>query len=252
MSKDALRERACKLGLHGLLTEWDEYAAAAWLPTLLDVEEAERHRRSLERRLVASHIGRFKPMADFDWAWPTSIDREAVEELFALDFAKDQENCIVVGPNGIGKTMIIQNLAYQGVMQGHTVRFTTASALLNDLGSQDGSRSLQAALRRYCRPSILCIDEVGYLSYDNRYSDLLFEVVTRRYGDGRPIVITTNKSFTDWNEVFPNSGSLVTLVDRLIHRSVVVVIEGESYRLKEAKEREALKKKKRKPRASRE
>ncbi len=100
---------------------------------------------------------------------------------------------------------------------------------------------MQRRLSRLCRPALLCIDEVGYLSYGNRHADLLFEVVTRRYALGRPIVVTTNKPFAEWNQVFASAACVVTLVDRLVHRSEIVKIDGESYRLKEAKERAAAK-----------
>lgn len=240
---DNLKNRALRLGLYGVLARWDELAEQPWLPQLVAVEEEERHRRGLERRLKNAHIGRFKPMADFDWAWPTSIDRAAVEDLLRSDPVQEEINVIFVGPNGTGKTMILQNLAYQSILSGRSVLFTTASAMLNHLAAQDGSRALQFALRRYCSPAILAIDEVGYLSYGNRHADLLFEVVTRRYGEKRPILVSTNKTFGEWNEVFPNAACVVTLVDRLIHRSEIVHIEGESYRLKEAKERAERRKK---------
>ena len=99
--------------------------------------------------------------------------------------------------------------------------------------------SLARRLRRYTQPLLLCIDELGYLAYDNRYADLLFEVVTRRYELRRPILLTTNRLFREWNQVFPNAGCVVTLIDRLIHKSEIVEIQGESYRVEEAKEREA-------------
>src|SRR5690606_14572662 len=98
---------------------------------------------------------------------------------------------------------------------------------------------------RYVGPKLLCIDEVGYLSYDNRYADLLFEVVTRRYEAGKSIVLTTNKSFDEWSEVFPHAACVVTLVDRLIHRAELIEIDGDSYRLKEAKENSAKRAKQR-------
>jgi len=233
-----IRKQARDLGLHGLVARWDELGQKPWVAELLAVEDEERRRRSLERRVKNARIGRFKPMADFDWDWPESIDREAVEELFGLAFAREAANVVLVGPNGTGKTMIAQNLAHLAILHGFTVRFTTASAMLNDLAAQDGARSFQLAMRRYCNPQVLVVDEVGYLSYDNRHADLLFEVVTRRYGE-KPIVVTTNKLFGEWGEVFPNAACVVTLVDRLIHRSEVLSIEGESYRLKEAKERAA-------------
>lgn len=86
---------------------------------------------------------------------------------------------------------------------------------------------------------MLCVDEVGYLSYDSRYADLLFEVITRRYQQQRPVVLTTNKTFSEWNQVFPNATCVVGLVDRLVHRSEILAIAGDSYRLKEAQERAA-------------
>ena len=147
---------------------------------------------------------------------------------------------LLVGPNGVGKSMIVRNLAHQALLAGHTARFITASQLLNDLAAQDGSGALERRLRHYCRPRVLVVDELGYLAYDNHYADLLFEVVSRRYQE-KPTVLTTNKPFAEWNQVFPNAACVVTLVDRLVHKAEIASIEGESYRLKEAKERAARK-----------
>ena len=116
--------------------------------------------------------------------------------------------------------------------------------MLNDLDAQDTSTALARRLRRYVNPAVLLIDEVGYLSYDSRAADLLFEVVSRRH-EQRPIILTTNKPFAEWNEVFPNSSSVTALVDRFLHHAEIVKIEGESYRAKEAKERAAEKARKR-------
>ena len=251
---DDLRARAHRLGLHGLLAHWSEIATEVWLPRLIEYEEAERHQRSLDRRIKKARLTRFKPMADFDWSWPTKIDREAVEDLFTFDFIGGElpSNVVIVGANGLGKSMLCQNLAHQALLRGDTALFTTASDMLNDLAAQKSDTSLRSRLRRYCQPRILVIDEVGYLSYDARYADLLFEVITRRY-EQNPIVLSTNKAFSEWNEVFPNAGCVVTLVDRLVHRAEIITIEGESYRFKEAKERAAEKtekRRKRKPRDS--
>lgn len=231
-----IKSRLRALGLFGLLACWDDIAQRPWLPELLAIEERERQRRSLERRLRNSHIGQFKPMADFDWSWPRQIDREAVNDLFSLAFLQTGHNSVLVGPNGVGKTMILKNVAHQALVCGHTVRFATASDMLADLAAKDSSSALARRLRRYTTVQLLCIDEVGYLSYDNRYADLLFEVVTRRYEAHKPILLSTNKAFTEWNEVFPHAACVVTLVDRLVHRAEVIDIEADSYRLKEAKE----------------
>jgi len=245
----ALRARVRRLALYGLLAQDDALLAEPWVERVLLIEERERQRRSLERRLANARLGAFKPIADFDWDWPTQIDRPLIDELFSFDFVADAANVILLGPNGVGKSMLVKNLLHQAVLHGFTARFTTASDMLHDLAAQDSGAALARRLRRYTQPLMLCIDEVGYLAYDNRYADLLFEVVTRRYLQ-RPIVLTTNKPFGQWNDVFPNAACVVTLVDRLVHRSELVVIEGESFRLKEAKER-AEKRAKSRPRKTR-
>jgi DNA replication protein DnaC len=236
-----LKDRLQRLGLFGLAASWNEIDPEPWVERLVALEEQERKRRSLERRLKNARIGAFKSLADFDWSWPKRIDREAVEDLFSLRFVEEGVNAVLLGPNGVGKTMILRNLAHQGTLRGHTVRFTTASDMLADLAAQESSVALSRRLRRYSQPHLLCIDEVGYLSYDNRYADLLFEVVTRRYNESRSILLSTNKPFAEWSQVFPHAACVVTLIDRLVHRAEIIDIEAESYRLKEAKERAAKK-----------
>jgi DNA replication protein DnaC len=236
---DELRARLRQLGLYGLLARSDEIAGKPWLDELLNIEEAERQRRSLARRLRHARIGSFKTVADFDWNWPRKIDRQGIEELFGLGFLDDGVNAILVGPNGVGKSMLLRNLAHHALVQGNTVRVTSASDMLADLAAQESAAALARRLRRYTMPKLLCVDEVGYLSYSNRYADLLFEVVTRRYDLQKSIVLSTNKAFAEWSEVFPHAACTVTLVDRLVHRSEILEIEGDSYRLKEAKERAA-------------
>jgi len=235
-----LHKRAKKLGLYGLLSDWEAVMNEPWLERVIELEETERKIRSLERRIRTSKIGRFKAMADYDFVWPEKIDREQVDDLFTFAWVEQPANVILVGPNGIGKTMIAKNLVHQAVLAGASALFITASELLNDLTARDSASALQRRLRHYCRPLVLAIDEVGYLSYDNRHADLLFEVVTRRYGK-KPIVVTTNKAFADWGEVFPNASCTVTLVDRLVHHAEIAEIRGKSYRLKEAKEEAARK-----------
>jgi len=233
---DPLRARAKALHLNGLLAHWHEIDEAAWVPMLLDWEEQERARRGLERRLGEAHIGRFKPLADFDWGWPESCDKPAIEALMDLDFLKEAANVVLVAPNGLGKTMIAKNVAHQAVLRGQSVLFTTAGRMLGELAALDSDSVLRRRLRHYARPRLLVIDEVGYLSYSNRHADLLFELVSRRY-EHTSTLITTNRPFGEWNEVFPNAACVVSLVDRLIHHAEILRLEGKSYRLKEAQER---------------
>lgn len=236
MNDEQLRSRAAALHLNGVLAHWPEVATTDWLPNLLAWEEDERTRRSLERRLKEARIGRFKPLADFDWKWPTRCDRGAIERLMSLEFIAETANVVLVGPNGVGKSTLVKNVAHQALIRGHTVRFTTAGELLGDLAALDSDAALRRRLRHYAAPDVLVIDEIGYLSYSNRHADLLFELVSRRY-EAKSTIVTTNKPFSTWSEVFPNAACVVSLVDRLVHHSEIISIEGESYRLKEAKER---------------
>jgi DNA replication protein DnaC len=241
---DALQARAKALNMHGLLAHWPEATAGGWAAALIGWEEEERARRSLERRLQGAHIGRFKPIRDFEWDWPTAIDRAAFEALMTLDFIKDAANAVLIGPNGVGKSTLARNLAHQALIHGHTVLFTSAGQMLGDLAALDSDSALRRRLRYYAAPTLLIIDEVGYLSYSGRHADLLFELISRRY-EQKSTIVTTNRAFKEWREVFPNAACVVSLVDRLMHNAEIVSIEGDSYRAREARERAERKAKQR-------
>jgi DNA replication protein DnaC len=197
------------------------------------LETIERVRKSAERRLSRAHLGRFKLMADFDWNWPKKIDREAVDRVLSLSFVERPENVVLVAPQGLGKSMIAKNIAHAAVVAGQTALFITASDLLLDLAKQETARALEQRLRHYTRPHVLIVDEIGYLSYDNHAADLLFQIVSRRY-EKRPIVLTTNLAFSEWNTIFPNAACATALIDRLTHHAEIIPIEGDSYRKREA------------------
>lgn len=238
-----LKERLAVLHLSGLLVHWDQIdeQQIAFVSQLVDWEETERRRRGLERRLRNAHLGRFKPLSDFDWKWPKRCDQAAVASMMSLDFMKDATNLLLVGNNGVGKSMIAQNIAHQAVLQGHSALLVNAAQMLGDLAGRDSDGALNRRLKHYARPDVLVIDEVGYLSYANRHADLLFEIINRRY-ELKPTIVTTNKPFNEWGEVFPNAACVVSIVDRLVHHSQVLLIEGESYRMHEATERAKKKK----------
>lgn len=206
-------------------------------------EAADQARRSLERRLAQARLGRFKPMADFDWHWPKKIDRPLIERALSLDFLAEGRNLILIGANGLGKTMIAKNIAHAAVLAGHSVLFRTTSDLLADLdGDSPGLR--RRKFRFYARPALLCLDEVGYLAYDPHAADLLYEVINRRY-ERNSLILTTNRAFKDWNSVFPNATCIATLLDRLTHHADITLLEGQSYRVRESEQEAADRRKKR-------
>ena len=199
------------------------------LEHLVEREQQERTCRSLERRLARARIGRFVPMTEFEWAWPKRIDRAAVEAALRLDFLADACNVVLVAAQGLGKTMIAQNIGHAAVLAGTHVLFTTAAQLLLDLGSQDSTRGLARRLNHYATRGWLVVDEIGYLSYDARAADLLFQVVSRRY-ERKSLVLTTNLPFSEWPTIFPNAATATALIDRLVHHAEILTIDGDSYR----------------------
>ncbi|MFN9431506.1 MAG: IS21-like element helper ATPase IstB [Acidobacteriota bacterium] len=240
---------ACQLkriGLSAVPSALDDFIARAskarWSPpqileALASAEMAERYKRSLERRLRLSGIRTFKPMTEFDWNWPTKIERDIIECAMTLDFLGEVHNLVLVGRNGLGKTMIAQNIRHTAVLAGNSVMFRSAAALLEELHRQS-PEGRRRKLRTYTNVGLLCIDEVGYLSFDEKAADLLYEVVNRRY-ERKPMIVTTNRPFKDWNEVFPNATYIVTLLDRLLHHADVTVVEGSSYRIRESERKTA-------------
>lgn len=231
-----------RLGLLKLEAELDDFLARAtrarWNPRqvlehIVRSEIDDRARRSVERRLRRSRLGRFKLMLDWDWNWPKKIDRPALERLLTLEFMDRADNVILLGAQGLGKTTLAKNIAYQAILAGRSALFTTASDLILDLNSQDSARTLERRIRHYIRPHLLVIDEIGYLSFDAHAADLLFQIISRRH-ELRSIVVTTNLTFRDWAAIFPNATCAVALVDRLTHHSNIISIHGDSYRRRHA------------------
>jgi len=230
------------LGLRRTAAELADVLARAtrhrWSPVqvleeLVRAEHQDRAQRSLERRLAQARLGTFKPMADFDWAWPKTVDRAAVERVLGLGFLDRAENVVLAAASGLGKTMLAKNVAHQAVLQGYSVRFVTAADLLLDLGGQETSRALERRLRAYVKPRLVLVDELGYLAYDNRAADLLFQVINRRYERGS-LLVTTNLAFKAWHTIFPNAACVTALLDRLTHHAEIIPITGDSYRRREA------------------
>jgi DNA replication protein DnaC len=227
--------RATALSLDDLLTRATkgQWNPRALVEQICQMESRDKADRSLQRRLKRSRIGRFKPVVDFDWAWPKKIDRPLIERAFTLDFVRQGRNLILIGTNGLGKTLFAKALANTAVNGGFSVLFRSASELLDDL-AVDSPLLRRRKIAKYARPQLLCLDELGYLSYDEHAADLLYSVLNPRYEASRSTLITTNLVFKDWPSAFPNASCLRTLVDRLTHHADVTIIEGESYRARES------------------
>jgi len=236
-----LQTQLTKIGLRAIAAGLDDFIARATraglspraiLEQISADELSERKQRNLQRLLAAARIGRFRPMADFDWNWPTKIDRDLIERALSLEFIHEGRNLILLGPNGVGKTMIAKGIAFAAVQAGYSVLFRTAAELLADLQS-DSPQLRRRKFHFYARPSLLCIDEVGYLSYDSSAGDLMYEIIGRRY-EKNSILITTNRAFKDWNTVFPSAACIGTMLDRLTHHADITTIEGSSFRVRES------------------
>jgi len=251
MPSHSLPAQLEQIGLRAVPGELDDFLARAaklrWSPRqvleqLAQTEAAERAHRSLERRLRLAEIKKFKPMADFHWSWPKKIERDVIERALTLDFLAEGRNLILVRTNGLGKTMIAQNICHGAVLAGHSVLFRSAASLLEELHRQS-PEGRQRKLRTYANVGLLCVDEVGYLSFDDKSADLLYEVINRRY-ERKSVILTTNRPFKEWNEVFPNAACIVTLLDRLLHHADVTKIEGDSYRVRESEQETAARRRK--------
>jgi len=252
-NRDPLAQRAGSLRLHGLLAHWDEVVnnpeMFEFSRTLVDWEEREAQQRRQRRLLGATKIGDVEPVSGFDWRWPKSIPRELIEDLFSLGFLAQKTNVVFLGSSGLGKTTLAKNLVHEAARAGHEAMFIPAADMLDDLLGEAGRTGVEKALKRYAKPRLLAIDEVGYLSYDTRHADLLLRVIQKRHRAGSTIV-TTNRPFSEWRDMFPNASSVVALLDRLTENCELVHIVGDSYRAHMAKqrreEREANRKSRRK------
>ena len=231
------------LGLTQAATVLDsrlEVAAArqlTYLDFLADLLEAEllaRRERYLKARIRLAHLPFHKTLDQFGFSFQPSIDERQIRELATMTFVANATNVLFLGPPGVGKTHLAVALGLQGIEQGLGVYFVTAHALLQDLRRAHGENRLERRLRVYTSPRILIVDELGYLSMDSVEATLFFQLVSARYTRGS-IILTSNKSFGDWGQIFGDTVIATAILDRLLHHSVVVNIRGESYRLREKK-----------------
>lgn len=218
-----------------------EAARAQWthlryLSCLIDGESQRRRERCIARRVAEARFPVIKTLEQFDWSWPKKINRPQVQNLFRLAFLKEKANTIFIGGVGLGKSHLAAALGYAACLQGHSVLFTTAVEAINTLTAAQAQYRLKNELKRFLAPSVLIMDEVGYLPIDKAGADLLFQIISGRYEKGSTI-ITTNQAYKHWPRIFNNDSTITAAVlDRLLHHAETVIIEGKSYRTKDGLE----------------
>jgi DNA replication protein DnaC len=203
------------------------------LATLLGIEQAARQQRALERRLREARLPKQKTVAEYDFNFPKRIPKATILRLFDFDFIPRHGCAVLIGPTGTGKSHLLTALGYAAAERGYSVRHTRVVDMINHLTTAQINGLLGKAIKTYVRPSLLLLDELGYLPIDKRGADLLFQVVAARYETGS-IVLTTNRPFREWGALFDVDNTLATaLIDRLMHHGEAIVIQGPSYRMKD-------------------
>lgn len=196
---------------------------------LAETERRARDTIHLERRQRQAKLGAFQPLDKFDWSHPRKIDKARYEDLLTMAFVARASNVLFRGAVGLGKTTLAKNLGFRALQQGRTVVFTTLAAMLGDVARPNAPQLQARRLRRYTRPDLLIIDEIGYIPFDARSADVLYAVIDERH-EKRSTVATTNLPFKAWGGVFAEAASVVALVDRFSEDLVVIDIEGETAR----------------------
>jgi DNA replication protein DnaC len=242
MNLELLKERLTYLQLPFTRDHYaafaQEAAAKHWdhlqfLDSLIQSESDQRRQRVIQRRIKEARFPVLKTLEQFRWDWPKKINRLAVQNLFRLGFIKDKANVIFLGTVGLGKTHLATALGYAACLEGQSVLFANAINVINELSAAQKQGALKMQFKKYLAPTVLILDEVGYLPIDQHGADLLFQTISLRYERGS-IILTTNKAFKQWPSIFNNDSTITSAVlDRLLHHAETIVIEGSSFRMKD-------------------
>lgn len=204
-----------------------------YLTELIGGETAARDDRRVQRLIKSARFPVLKTLDQFDWNWPTKINRPLIQNLFHLEFVANNANVVFISGTGLGKSHLMTALGHAACLRGHSVLFTGAIDIINSLAAAQAAGSMKRALSHYVKPQVLCIDELGYLPIDKFGADCLFQIVSHRYERGATLV-TTNRIYKHWASIFDKDAVLTSaLLDRLLHHAETVIIEGKSYRSKD-------------------
>ena len=239
---DSLVKLLQRLQLPYIRTNYHELAQTAaeqgwghldYLQRLIEGEVARREDKSLAQRVRRARFPMLKTLDQFQWSWPKKINRPQIQNLFRLNFIEQKANVIFLGGVGLGKTHLSIALGQAACARGHSVLFTTAIDIIHTLSAAAGTGSLKRTMQRYLKPSLVIVDEIGYLPIDKLGADLLFQIISERYERGA-ILMSTNRAFKSWPEIFNNDSTLTSaLLDRLLHHADICLIEGPSFRAKD-------------------
>ena len=226
----ALAQQYAPLATEAAQKQWSH---VDYLARLIDSETQRRHQLALQRRILAARFPALKSLDQFDWTWPKKINAAQKDDVGLILQECQAKEVLDLGGVGLGKTHLATALAYEACRRGHSVLFTTAVDIINTLTAAQTVGRLKAELKRYTKPAVLAVDELGYLPIDKLGADLLFQVISQRYERGS-IVLTTNQPYKHWAKIFNNDSTLTSAVlDRLLHHAETVIIEGKSYRMKD-------------------
>ncbi len=238
MELSALLEKLKLEHLDAQLDAICEMAAArdldykSFLAQALQTEWQGRFQRGIEARLRLSRFPWLKTLEQFDFDFQPSLDRRQVRELAGLSFVERAQNVVILGPPGVGKTHLAVALGVKAVEAGYSALFMTLETLMTRLVRAKHENRLERSLQQLTYPKLLIVDEIGYLPLSREEASLFFRLVVRRY-ERASLVVTSNKSFLDWGEVFNDHVLATAILDRLLHHAVTLNVKGESYRLKE-------------------
>ena len=211
----------------------DNWSYADFLEELAAGEADLKRDRSIKRRIQMARFPVIKTLEQFQWNWPKKINQLQIKNLFRLKFIADKSNVIFLGGVGLGKSHLATAIGYEACLNGHSVLFAPAVDVINTLAAAQNAGRLKQELNKYLKPSLVILDELGYLPIDKAGADLLFQVISRRYERGS-LIITSNRVYKNWSEIFNNDSTLTSaILDRLLHHAETVVIEGKSYRMKD-------------------